>query len=232
MEHLPPYISIVFMLTTFFALFLLYRAVKSYLIILIAAGWLGLQGIISSTGFYTVTNTVPPRFVLTVFPPLVLIIVLFTTNRGRQFIDGLDAKALTLVHIVRIPVEIVLLWLSIQKFVPLIMTFEGSNFDIISGITAPLIYYFGFVRKRLSNGFLLVWNLVCLALLINIVSIAILSAPFAFQKFAFEQPNIAVLYFPFVWLPAFIVPVVLFSHLVAIRQLVMQRKMKLKLVMQ
>src|SRR3954463_11155813 len=116
MEHLPSYISMIFILTTFFALFLLYKATHSYLIILIAAGWLGVQGIVSSTGFYTITNTLPPRFVLIVLPPLVLIIPLFTTSRGRQFIDGLDAKTLTLIHIVRIPVEIVLLLLSIQKF--------------------------------------------------------------------------------------------------------------------
>ena len=58
-----------------------------------------------------------------------------------------------------------------------------------------------------------------LATFINIVVNAILSAPFTFQQFAFDQPNVAVLYFPFVWLPCFIVPVVLFSHLVLIRQL-------------
>jgi hypothetical protein len=37
--------------------------------------------------------------------------------------------------------------------------------------------------------------------------------------FAFDQPNIAVLYFPFNWLPSCIVPLVLLSHLAAIRQL-------------
>ncbi|HVF96549.1 MAG TPA: hypothetical protein VM871_04480, partial [Flavisolibacter sp.] len=41
--------------------------------------------------------------------------------------------------------------------------------------------------------------------------------------FAFDQPNIAVLYFPFIWLPSFIVPVVLLSHLVCIRQLLKWR---------
>ena len=40
-----------------------------------------------------------------------------------------------------------------------------------------------------------------LALLVNIVGNAILSAPFQFPQFAFDQPNHAVLYFPFIWLP-------------------------------
>ena len=56
-------------------------------------------------------------------------------------------------------------------------------------------------------------------LLANIVINAILSSPFPLQQFAFDQPNIAILYFPFSWLPTFVVPVVLFCHLASIRQL-------------
>lgn len=99
------------------------------------------------------------------------------------------------------------------------MTFEGSNFDILSGLSAPLIYYFGFVKKNFSKKIMLIWNAVCLGLLMNIVITAILSSPFPFQQFAFDQPNIAILYFPFIWLPCCIVPVVLLSHLAAIKQL-------------
>ncbi|HZF66041.1 MAG TPA: hypothetical protein VEZ55_16225, partial [Chitinophagaceae bacterium] len=66
---------------------------------------------------------------------------------------------------------------------------------------------------------LLLWNFLCLALLLIIVVNALFSAPSPFQKFAFEQPNIAIFHFPFSWLPTFIVPIVLFSHLTLIRQL-------------
>jgi hypothetical protein len=55
--------------------------------------------------------------------------------------------------------------------------------------------------------------------LFNIVLTAILSAPLPIQQLAFEQPNIAVMYFPFVYLPGFIVPIVLFSHLVSLKKL-------------
>ena len=103
------------------------------------------------------------------------------------------------------------------------MTFEGRNFDIFSGLSAPIVYYFGFVKRKLNRRIVLVWNFVCLALLLNIVITGVLSAPTAFQKFSFDQPNIAVLNFPFVLLPAFIVPMVLFSHLVSIRQLLLNK---------
>jgi hypothetical protein len=86
-------------------------------------------------------------------------------------------------------------------------------------LTAPLAYYFGFVKKKIRRTSLLLWNFACLLLLGNIVVNAALSAPSPFQRLAFDQPNRAVLYFPFIWLPAFIVPVVLFAHLVSLRRL-------------
>jgi hypothetical protein len=220
MEHLPSYISIVFILTTIAALLIFFRAANySKKVVWILCAWLLLQAFVSKTGFYTNTASVPPRFMLTLLPPFMLVAVLFILPGGRRFIDALNIKTLTLLHTIRIPVELVLLWLFIQKTIPVIMTFEGRNFDILSGLTAPVIFYLFFVKKRVGNTFLLVWNVCCLALLLNIVITAVLSAPFRFQQLAFEQPNIAVLYFPFAWLPSCIVPMVLFSHLAAIRQL-------------
>ncbi len=220
MENLPTYISVIFGLTTILTVILFYKASnnsKTTLIILLT--WLAIQMGIALSGFYTVTNSIPPRLVIAILPPFVFIIGLFVSSKGRQFIDGLNIKALTILHMVRIPVELVLFWLFINKAIPELMTFEGRNFDILSGLSAPFIFYFGFIKKKIDKKLLLLWNFICLGLLFNIVINAILSAPFPFQQFAFEQPNIAVLYFPFVWLPCCVVPLVLFSHLVTIKQL-------------
>ncbi len=220
MEHLPFYISLVMGLSTFLCVYFLARASSQYTsrILVIATIWLVLQAMISLSGFYTDTQAMPPRFLLAVVPPLLTIVGLFATKSGQRFINSLNLKTLTLLHLVRIPVELVLFWLFLNKTVPEIMTFEGQNFDIVSGITAPVVYYF-FIKKRIGTGIMLMWNFLCLVLLVNIVSTAILSAPFPFQQFGFEQPNIAVLHFPFIWLPCCIVPIVLFSHIVAIKRL-------------
>lgn len=37
--------------------------------------------------------------------------------------------------------------------------------------------------------------------------------------FGFEQPNRAILYFPFIWLPAIVVPTVFIAHLLSLWQL-------------
>jgi len=220
MNDLPLYVSLIFLAATVYTFCFLFAARIPRFFMLIMFGWLALTGLLAHTGYYTVTDTTPPRFLLLVAPPILFIVLLFLTRRGRSFVDGLNLRVLTLLHTVRVIVEVVLLLLFIYKKVPGILTFEGRNFDIISGITAPVIFYLGFVKKTISLRIILVWNFVCLALLFNVVGNAVLSAPLPFQQFAFDQPNIAILYFPFVWLPAFIVPAVLFAHLTAIRQLI------------
>lgn len=218
MENLPVYVYAVFGVAILLTFFFFYKAAGySRTTLLLVVAWLVVQGGIALTGFYMETQSLPPRFLLLVAPPLVFIVLLFTTARGKTFISRLDLKTLTLLHCVRIPVELVLLWLSVHKAVPELMTFEGRNFDIVSGITAPVVYYFGFVKNRLNRNILLAWNIGCLVLLLNIVIHAVLAAPTPFQQLAFEQPNVGIVYFPFVLLPGFIVPLVLLAHLATIR---------------
>ncbi len=213
-------ISILFIATTIATLVFLYKSAQnSKRILIFALIWLVVQAFVSYSGFYTITKTSPPRFLLLVFPPMFIILLLFTTKKGKKFIEGLNPKTLSLLHVVRIPVEIVLYLLAVNKLVPELMTFDGRNFDILSGITAPIVYYFGYIKNVINKRIVIAWNLICLALLFNIVINAVLSLPTNFQQFAFDQPNIAIMYFPFVWLPCFVVPVVLFAHLVSLRAL-------------
>lgn len=227
-EGLPAYISIAFVLTTLAPLLMFYFAVKASpaisstatIILTALTGWLILQALLTMNGLYsTDTRSVPPRILLLVIPPLLVILYLFFTEKGRHFMDNLSLARLTWLHIVRIPVELILYWLFLNQTIPELMTFAGRNFDILAGISAPFISWYGLKKKRISKNLILAWNIIALLLLINIVTNAVLAAPFAFQKFAFDQPNVAVLYFPFSWLPGFIVPMVLFSHLVSIRRL-------------
>ncbi len=220
MIGIPQYVDGLFIATVLLTLLFIARAAHwNRLVLLVTGAWLLVQGIVSYSNFYTNTTALPPRFLMAVLPPLLLLLLLLATRRGRAWLDGLDLRILTLLHVVRIPVELVLYWLFVYKAVPQLMTFDGRNFDIFSGLTAPIVFYFVFLRQRLGGKVLIVWNLVCLGLLLNIVIHAVLSAPFSFQQLAFNQPNKAVLYFPYLWLPAFIVPVVLLSHVAALRQL-------------
>ena len=227
-ENLPIYIPIVFGLTTLATLVLFYIAIKKSVLghkaNIIGFGmvvWLIIQMVLSLNLFYIKTvGDIPPKFAIVGFlPTFILIIILFNTTKGKIFIDSLSLSDLTFLSIIRIPVEIVLWWLFLNNAIPQILTFEGRNFDILAGITAPIITYFGFIKGELNKKVLLGWNVVSLMLLLNIVINAMFSFPTVFQQFAFDQPNLGILYFPFFWLPSFVVPVVFFTHFVSIRQL-------------
>ena len=181
--------------------------------------WLSLLFILAQNSFFLELNAVPPRFLMAVLPPVFLIISVFTARKGQQFIDALSLRHLTWVHTIRIGVELLLFQLFVVGQIPEVMTFEGRNWDILAGLTAPVMVFMVFQQKKWSFKVLLVWNIISLGLLINIVTTAVLSAPFPFQQFGFEQPNVGVLKPTFIWLPGFVVPVVLFSHLAAIRRL-------------
>ncbi|AHJ98012.1 hypothetical protein [Hymenobacter swuensis] len=221
MAQVPILLYIAFGLTTVLAVWLFCRAVPRRALV-VAAGlalWLLGQGVLALTGFYTNTHALPPRLLLAVGPPLLVALLLVITPRGRHLLAQLWPDALTLFHVVRVPVEVVLFGLAQYRAVPTLMTFEGRNWDILTGLTAPLLYYLVFRRRQLGRRALLVWNLVGLGLLVNIVAHAVLAVPSPLQQLAFEQPNVAVLYFPFGWLPAGVVPLVLVAHLAALWQL-------------
>jgi len=230
-DNLPVYISLTFGLTTMATLLVFIWTIsksksegtrkKAIPVLIGLTTWLTIQAVLTYNNIYNADiNSFPPKIVLIGILPIILtIVLLFTTSKGKQFIDTLPLQNLTYLNMVRIPVEIVLYWLFLHKAIPELMTFEGRNFDILAGISAPFIAYFGLRKTKLSRQAILIWNFICLGLLVNIVVNALFSAPSPIQKFAFDQPNIAILNFPFSWLPTFIVPIVLFGHLTSIRQL-------------
>lgn len=225
MQHLPTYIYFIFGATVLLAIWLFYRATNHFKPLLIGwMVWIVIQSVLAIGGFYNNPGTMTSRFPVLFSVPLLFMVSCFFTAKGRAFIDRFNLSKLTILHIVRIPVELVLSLLFIHKAIPEAMTFHGRNFDIFSGMSAPFVYYFGFVNKKINRTVILVWNIICLALLINVVIMAILSLPARFQQFDFEEPNIGLGYFPFILLPACLVPMVLFSTLAAIRQLLKLEK--------
>lgn len=225
MDSLPAYVSIVFIVTTFATVAFLLQAAKragldslpSKILLFLLPLWIFFQAMIGLGSFYQVTeNITPPRvFAFGVLPSLLLIVWFFTLFR-KNFIEKLPLGVLTMLHVVRIPVEIVLYWLAVAGTVPQIMTFAGRNFDIVSGFLAPIVYLLAFRGGETKRWLLIAYNIIGLLLLANIVSIAALSIASPMQQFGFGTPNRAVLYFPYVWLPTIVVPIVLFSHLAAL----------------
>ncbi len=135
-----------------------------------------------------------------------VIITLFTFSRTlREVLPHIHPARIIRLQIFRVFVEILLWLLFIDNLLPVQMTFEGMNFDVLSGFSAPIIAFFAF-KNKLSKPVLIIWNLICIGLLINIVAVAVLSMPTPFRYFMNEPANTIVAQFPISWLPTFLVP--------------------------
>lgn len=229
MSELPSYVSGVFLATVAATFGFLYYGIKlaqktKYNNNAIVAStfimvWLFLIALLALYEFFLDFEAMPPRLFFVLPPPIIAIIVLLSIKRSRAFLMRIPITTLTYLHIVRVPVEIVLWWLAGSQLVPYLLTFEGINYDILSGVSAPFVAIFMVGLRSKSRIGAILWNFITLGLLVNIVAHAILAAPTPFQIFALDQPNFAVFYFPFIWLPGFVVPAVLFAHLVSLMKL-------------
>lgn len=219
---LPDYISILFIATVILTLLFLFSIVRSVnkkvstIFLLCSIVWLALTGILAISGFYLKISSNPLRFLLAAPAMLIVIILLFSNKNSKLFIKQMSVEALTYLSLIRIPVELVLWWLYLYGGIPEILTFEGRNFDIIAGITAPVVAYFCFTTNKWPVSIAWAWNFLSLVLLINIIVHAFLSLPTPLQQFSLNDPAYGILYFPIIWLPAFLAPSVLFSHLASI----------------
>lgn len=210
---IPNWINLLFIVTWMLTLVLFHYANgKPNKLTLLIIGWSLLQSFLAYVGFYEDTQSIPPRFGLVLIPTILLIIYGLLPKQQKWIEKHRNTKISTFLHIVRLPVEIVLWQLFIFQMVPELMTFEGRNFDILAGITAPIVG-FGFLKNWIGKKALLIWNVLGLILVLFILFNGILSAELPFQQFGFDQPNRAIIYFPFILLPAVIVPIVIWTHL-------------------
>jgi hypothetical protein len=177
--------------------------------------WLVIVGALSLTGFLQNFEAFPPRMMLVLFPPLAMIIYLLLSPTLKEILRHIPPRNLIRLQVFRVFVEILLWMLFVEKLLPEQMTFEGLNFDVVAGATAPFAAYL-FARNRTA---LIIWNFIGLALLLNIVTIAVLSLPSPFQYFMNEPANTIVAHFPIVLLPAFLVPLAYTLHFFSLKQL-------------
>jgi hypothetical protein len=214
--------EIAFLILTFLFLLFFYGGTgKNKIVMFISFLWIISISILSFKGFFEDTNTIPPRLLLILVGNILLMLYLFLIVKN-SIIDNRFSLG---IHSLRLPVEIILFRLFLEGLVPKIMTFQGWNFDIIIGLTAISLFVLMHVfNVKISIKILILWNIIGILFLFGIVSIAILSAPLSIQQLSFDQPNKAVLLFPYILLPAFIVPIVFLTHILSIKEFIRSEK--------
>nr|WKN37689.1 hypothetical protein K4G66_03075 [Tunicatimonas sp. TK19036] len=229
-----------FIVTTLFCLWLILKQLRTALILvdfsaaqrqrvwlvtlLTIGGWLAFLSIFSLNGFFGNFSSRPPRIAIAALVPFVVLLVITFSRFSTPLLKVIPPQRLLYIQSFRVAVELLLWLLFVQHRLPVQMTFEGQNWDVLIGLTAPVLAYFCFVKGSWSRSIALVWNVLGLLLLANIVTISILSMPTVFRMFMNDPPNIIMAQFPFIWLPGVLVPIAYAMHFFSIKQLLMARR--------
>ena len=161
--------------------------------------WLGALAFVARTGMLSDFDARPPRLMLVLAGSIVLFTVVTRTPAARRLLEATPRHWPIAVQAMRVPIEVALWGLFVTGRLPVQMTFEGRNFDVLVGLTAPVV---------------------ALGALANIVVIAITTMPGPLHLDWPGISNAIVTEMPFVWLPAFLVPIALFGHVLSLRQLI------------
>ena len=182
----------------------------------VLAVWLAISAVIASNGLLLYRGSGPPPLARMVLALSVVAAALAFSRIGAQLVATLPLAAIVGLQAFRIPVEITLATLHHEGLVPIQMTYEGMNYDILSGLSAIVVAVLA-ARGTLPRWGLVTWNVLAMGLLLTIVAIANLSTPGPFQILHDGPPSTVLVTAPFVWLPGFLVPAALFGHLLVFR---------------
>ncbi len=133
---------------------------------------------------------------------------------GRKMAATIPLAALVGFQAFRLPLELVLHSWAAQGTIPATMTWTGFNWDILSGLVAlvcaPLAGRFP-VAARFAN-------IVGLALLLNVIRVALMSSPVPFG-WNTQPPLLLAFHLPYAFIGPVCVGGALFGHLVLTRAL-------------
>lgn len=178
--------------------------------------WLLATGMLAWRGFFADFESFPPHMAVAIVPPTIFLVILFANSSFRAFLRSVPKRWLVEFQTFRIVVEIVLWMLFANEIIPEILTFEGQNFDLLVGVSAPLMGYFAYRSRVLGERWVVLWNVLGLALLMNVVVTSALTTPGPIGVIEASPPNTLIAHLPFVWLPSFVVPTAIAGHIASI----------------
>ena len=179
--------------------------------------WLAATWLAAETGVFREWDATPPPFAVLVLAIFGVTFSLACTGYGRRLSKGLPLWALVGVQAFRYPLELAMHAMAERGVMPDQMSYSGRNFDIVTGVTAVVVAWLVYTR-RAGRGIVLAWNIVGVVLVLNVVTVGILSTP-RFRFFGDDRLNVFITYTPFIWLPAVMVVAALAGHLIVFRAL-------------
>jgi hypothetical protein len=189
---------------------------------LFIAGWASLLVILSLKGFFSDFSKLPPRPALAILIPLPFVMLFAFSRKGTELLHAIPSQWLIRMQSFRIIVELLLLIAFLNNKLPVQMTFEGRNFDVVTGVLALPVGYLLARQKNYAPKLAIMFNVLGILLLLNILVIAVLSMPTPLRYFMNDPSNTLVAQFPFILLPGMLVPLAYTLHIFSLRQLLIR----------
>ncbi|MBZ0204500.1 MAG: hypothetical protein K8I03_15920 [Ignavibacteria bacterium] len=195
---------------------------KKYYIIaalVLTVGWLIITSFAALDGMFLDFTSTPPKMLMILVPAILIVIYISSSESINLLLTVIPTAWLVYIQSFRVLMELFLWLMFLQNVIPVQMTFEGLNYDILVGLSAPLVGYYALTVKKWPRIVAVLWNFAGLLLVTNITLISILSTPSPIRQFPGEPANTMVAYFPFIWIPAIIVPFAFLMHVLSLKQL-------------
>lgn len=174
------------------------------------------------TNFTAKTDSIY-NLVAATFIPILLIVWLMRTPSFRRLLQLMPPHWLIRVQGFRLLLSLTF-WLGYRgNFIPMQLTFEWLNQDIIVGLTSLIAGSLFFGRRRFLRREALLWNFFGMLSLINIYVLIYFSFPSSEQVFRNLPDSSFLMEVPFIWIPGFLLPFALAAHLFSIQQLFLSR---------
>ena len=180
-------------------------------------GWLALTFALAANGKLSFTS-IPPTAGILIALSLALGIAVGASRLGLRIATGIPLAALVGIQGFRFPLELMLHRAYVEGLMPVQMSYAGFNFDILSGLSAIVVAAL-LVRRSGSLAAVRIWNIGGALLLVNLLTIAVLSTPTPLRVFHNEPANVWIARAPWVWLPSVYVVAAIIGHVVVLRRL-------------
>lgn len=186
-----------------------YTFLAGVLVWVIYLSLLSRYGMLDDFGF-------PPRVpILIIIPAMVCIFLFVTRSYTKQVVHSTPKAVPVYVQSFRVVVELLIYGAYLQGTFPEAVTFEGTNFDILVGISAPFIAFL-YQKNKISIKGLLVWNICSLSVL-ALTAYSFIAA-FYIHGVATWSNRDEFVQLPYLLLAGMLLPFAIFYHVISIRQ--------------
>lgn len=175
--------------------------------------------VLASTEFMLNLEFPPRFFILTILPLFIFTGIFIYKNRNNTWIQNIPPHWLFFYQTFRILIEVIFVFTVSKGILHSNVTIEGYNFDMVYAFTVLIIGLIVFKKIIWYKRLILWWNYLGLGVIAIII--------FLFQSTIYipefygdiEPFPIEFLKYPYVLVPAFLMPSAVFIHILSIVQL-------------